>query len=105
MTDLIQVTTTFDNQKEAEKIAKMLLKKKLAACIQLIGPVLSQYWWEGKVDKANEFMLFIKTTEANFENVRELIKKNHSYELPEIIATPIVAGNEEYLEWFRKNTK
>jgi periplasmic divalent cation tolerance protein len=50
-------------------------------------------------------MLFIKTTEANFENVRELIKKNHSYELPEIIATPIVAGNEEYLEWFRKNTK
>jgi periplasmic divalent cation tolerance protein len=45
MTDLIQVTTTFDNQKEAEKIAKMLLKKKLAACIQLIGPVLSQYWW------------------------------------------------------------
>lgn len=103
--ELIQVNTTFDNKDEAEKVAEILLEQKLVACVQILGPATSKYWWEGKIDKATEYVCFVKTTKELFEEVKSVIQANHSYELPEIIALPIADGEAEYLEWFKGNIK
>jgi periplasmic divalent cation tolerance protein len=95
----IQITTTTETKEEAQKIAQYLIEKKLAACVQIIGPVESTYRWKGNVETANEWLCLIKTLEGLFEKVETAIKKLHSYKTPEIIAVPIVKGSKEYLKW------
>ncbi len=98
------VLTTLPNQSEARKISKLLLKKKFAACVNLIGPMESSFWWQGKIDRAREFLLLIKTRRAHFNRLRKFLEKNHPYEVPEIVAFRIAEGNASYLNWIKKST-
>ncbi len=92
------VFVTAENQQEAQKISEAILNKKLAACINSFE-VTSQYWWENKLHKHPETMLIIKTVKDKFSELMKVIKENHSYSVPEIIALPIVKGNPKYLLW------
>ena len=91
------VTTA--SKKEAETIAQRLLEAKLIACANIIGPVSSRFLWSGKIDKAEEYLVFMKSRMELFEKLSESVKASHNYEVPEIIAFPIVAGSKAYLGW------
>jgi periplasmic divalent cation tolerance protein len=99
MKSFIQVFTTTETKEEAQKIAQYLVEQKLAACVQITGPIASTYRWKGKVKTANEWHCLIKTREDFYDKVEKAIKKLHSYETPEIIAVPIIKGSSEYLSW------
>ena len=97
---VVFITTPKD---KGSTIASRILEKKLAACVN-ISPVESIYWWREKLEKDEEELLIIKTTISKFEDLVEEVKKIHPYEVPEIIAFPIIACNKEYCEWIRKET-
>src|SRR3984893_5612252 len=99
MTDKIVVLSTCASVEEANRIASELVEKRLAACVNLVSGVRSVYRWKDKIEESQEVLLVIKTSRALFENVRSQIEKVHSYELPEVIALPVVDGAEPYLEW------
>ena len=99
MESYIQVVTTTDKKEDAEKIALALVEKRLAACVQITGPVISLYRWKGNIERAEEWQCWIKSKEVLYKEIEKTIKSNHPYEVPEIIAIPIVAGSGEYLEW------
>jgi periplasmic divalent cation tolerance protein len=99
MKSYIQVTTTTETKEEAGKIAQYLVEQKLAACVQITGPIESIYRWKGKVENAQEWLCLIKTRDDLYNKVETAIKKLHSYETPEIIAMPVVKGSKEYLSW------
>jgi periplasmic divalent cation tolerance protein len=105
MKSYIQISTTTETKEQAQKIAQYLVETKLAACVQIIGPIESIYHWKGKVETAREWRCLIKTREDLFEAFSAAIKKMHSYEIPEIIAIPIVKGSKEYLNWIETETK
>ncbi len=105
MGSFIQVITTTENKQDAEKIAKRLVERKLAACVQIIGPISSIYRWKDSIERAEEWLLLIKSKENLYEEVEITIKKMHSYEIPEIIALPIAIGSREYLEWLKNELK
>ena len=106
MTDKIVVLVTCGSKKEARKIAQALVQRRLAACVQEIGvPVRSMYRWKGRVECANEVLLLIKTSRKRFSAVSTLVKKLHSYEVPEIIALNIADGSREYLDWITSNVR
>lgn len=98
-TNYIVVFTTVGDEKEAEDISREILSHKLAACVNIISDISSSYWWEGKIENAQEVLLIIKTKRVLFKELEALIKKHHTYEVPEIIALPIIYGSEEYLNW------
>jgi periplasmic divalent cation tolerance protein len=97
------VLTTAGSREEAEKIAQALVERRLAACVNLVGPVQSVYRWQGKVETSAEHLLVIKTTAGLFDAVAKAIRELHSYELPECIQLPIEAGSAEYLEWIEQS--
>jgi periplasmic divalent cation tolerance protein len=99
MTDKRLVLTTASSLEESKKIARELVQRRLAACINIIPKIESVYRWEGKVEEAQEFLLLIKTTESAFARVREAIQQFHSYEVPECIALSIEEGSLAYLKW------
>lgn len=105
MKSYIQISTTTETKEEAQKIARYLVEQKLAACVQISCPIESTYRWKGKLETASEWLCLIKTRESFFKKVEAAIKKLHSYETPEIIATPIVKGSREYLKWLDEETK
>lgn len=100
----IVITTTADNQEILGQIAQRLLESRLAACCQLLGPHTSVYRWKDKIETANEWMCLIKTRKELFEPVAEVIRKLHPYDVPEIIATDVVHGSSEYLNWLHVET-
>lgn len=100
---LVMVTTA--SREEAEKIAWQLLSEKLIACANIIGPLHSLFWWAGKVEKAEEHMLIMKSRLDLFERLSEKVKALHSYEVPEIIALPIIKGSKSYLEWLNNSLR
>ncbi len=102
--DFIQVFTTTDSKENAHQITSKLLDHQLAACVQLSDPIESSYIWKGEKEISKEFKLCIKTKKELFSKVRDLILKEHSYEVPEIIATPITHINESYEKWLLENT-
>ena len=104
MSEFIQVTTTASTQEEAAKIAAALLEQRLAACAQVVGPVESRYWWNGKIEQSTEWLYLIKTIRGKFPAVEAAIRANHSYEVPEIVVCPIELGSDLYLEWLRRET-
>lgn len=104
MKTFIQISTTTETKKQAQKIARYLVEQKLAACVQISGPIESTYRWKGKVENAQEWLCLIKTRESLFGKVEAAIKKRHPYETPEIIATPIIKGSREYLNWLDNET-
>jgi len=105
MEEYIQVFTTTEKKEDAEKIAKALVEKRLAGCIQIVGPIASTYWWNGNVETAEEWLCFIKSKKALYEKLEKAIKEIHPYETPEIIALPIVSGSKSYLEWLNNELK
>ena len=97
--DRIVVFITVSGEAEARKIAEMLVNGKKAACVNIVPRVDSLFRWEGKLDAARESLLMVKTRASLFPEIAELVKRVHTYEVPEIIALPIVAGSEDYLKW------
>jgi len=95
---IIILVTTKDKQ-EAEKITQLLLKEYLIACANIINPVTSFFHWSGKIDKAEECLIVMKSRADLFTQVAENVKGLHSYEVPEILALPIIEGSEAYLNW------
>lgn len=99
MTEYIQVLTTLENRDDAEKIARALVEKRIAACVQIMGPLTSFFHWQGKLDSAQEYLCVIKSRNDLFQEMETIIKSMHPYEVPEILATPITKGNKDYLSW------
>ena len=102
MTEIV-ILSTVDSMGTASKIARALVEGKEAACVNIVPGIRSIYRWEGKVCDDSELLLMIKTTEARFEAVRRRIRALHPYQLPESIAIPIIAGDQEYLAWLSSN--
>lgn len=100
----IQVVTTTAEKKDAEKIAAAVLKERLAACVQISGPIESSYWWNGRLETDREYLCTMKTRKDRFPALEAAIKELHPYEIPEIVATPIVAISAEYLAWLKEQT-
>ena len=105
MEEYIQVFTTTEKKEDAVKIAKALIEKRLAGCIQIVGPIVSTYWWKGNVEIAEEWSCFIKSKKILYEELEKAIKEIHPYETPEIIAMAIVSGSKDYLEWLSSELK
>lgn len=105
MAEFIQVLTTVDNEDDGVRLGRGIVDARLAACVQISGPIRSLYWWQGKVDDAREWRLLIKTTAERFPELERYIKANHSYDTPEIVVTPITAGSAEYLGWVSDETR
>jgi len=95
----IAIFITASSKKEGTRIAQALLKKRLAACVNILDKIESFFWWEGKVDHAKEVLLIVKSKKDKFDRIKELVKSLHSYQVPEIIALPIVGGYRPYLKW------
>ena len=101
----LQVQTTTDSRAEAMELARAVVEARLAACAQVTGPVASTYWWEDTVERAEEWLLVLKLPAARYQAVAEFIAERHSYDEPEIVATPIVAGWESFLTWIEDETQ
>ena len=105
MSEYVQVMTTVNDSDEGIRLARSIGRARLAACVQVSSPIHSVYWWHGELQEAQEYHLFIKTTEEQVPALQEHIKANHSYEVPEIIITSIVGGSTEYLDWISTETR
>ena len=101
----IVVLVTASSKEEANKIARGLLEEKLAACVNILAGLESRFWWQGKIDSAQEVLLVIKTRKTLFNKLAKKVKSLHSYTVPEIIALPIISGNKAYLDWINDCTK
>jgi periplasmic divalent cation tolerance protein len=99
MNEYIQVLTATGRREDAERIARVLLERRLAGCVQIIGPVSSLYWWKGGIEKAEEWLCVIKSGKSLYNELEKTIKDNHPYDIPEIIAVPITMGYQDYLDW------
>jgi periplasmic divalent cation tolerance protein len=104
-TDFILVLVTTANKEEAEKIVQKLLEDKLIACANIINPVTSHFHWAGKIDCAEECLVVMKSRMNLFGTLVECVKSLHSYDVPEVLALPLVAGSEAYLGWMGKALK
>jgi len=101
MTDFSQVVVfiTAGTREEAQKIANTLLERRKAACVNIVPRVDSYFWWQGRLDTEQEALLIVKTKASLMDDLVGLVKEIHSYDVPEVIALPIVGGNQAYLEW------
>jgi periplasmic divalent cation tolerance protein len=95
----IIVMVTCASKEEARKISGRLLAKRLVACANILPKIESRFWWKGKLDSASELLVTMKTVRSNFKKIEAEVKRLHSYEVPEIIAVPIVSGSRDYLDW------
>jgi periplasmic divalent cation tolerance protein len=93
------VLVTASSEAEGLRLKKVLLEKRKAACVNIVSGVESHFWWKGKMDIADEVLLIIKTKVSAVDDIIRLVKEAHSYLIPEIIALPVIAGNEDYLKW------
>lgn len=98
------VLVTVSSSEEAETIAYALVEEKLAACVNIIPGLTSIFTWEGKLDRAAELLLVIKTRQERMKELIKTVKDLHSYSVPEIIALPIIGGSEDYLKWVDEST-
>ena len=105
MTEFIQVFTTVNSRDNADKIASKLLGERVASCVQVFGPVNTSYWWKGRIERAKEWLCLIKAKEKDYRVIETSIKKVHQYDVPEILALPILKGNIDYLKWIRSETR
>ncbi len=105
MTQHIVVFVTAGSEAEAESIAKTLVEERLAACVNIISPVRSFYRWQGGIADDREWLLMIKTQADVFDALATRVRTLHSYEVPEVIALPILAGAQNYLDWIQRETR
>lgn len=99
MSDYIQVVTTTERKEDAERIARALVEARLAACVQVLGPITSTYRWKGAIHASREWQCVAKSRLDLYARLEETIRGAHPYEVPEILALPITAGSQGYLEW------
>ncbi len=99
------IMTTTNSEQEANSLAFSLIKKKLAACVQIIPKIRSIYAWKGKIHDDQEYLLLVKAPTNQAEAIKKFIKKNHSYEIPELLVLPVSDGLEKHLGWMEKVTK
>lgn len=99
MAEYLQVSTTVGSAEEAERIGAALVEHRLAACVQVLGPISSRYRWQGEIERAEEWLCLAKTEASRYPRIEAAIRELHSYEEPEIVATAIVAGSAGYLAW------
>lgn len=102
--EFLVALVTCENQAQAEKVARGLLDKHLAACVNILPGAKSLYWWQGKIEETAECVLIIKTREANLGDLTAEVKRLHSYSVPEVIAFRIEGGNPDYLRWLADET-
>jgi periplasmic divalent cation tolerance protein len=105
VTGCCQVTTTLPDQAAADELAARVVEERLGACAQVLGPLSSTYRWQGRVERASEWYCHIKTTVERLAALRTRIRELHPYEVPEIIAVPILQGDADYLEWIQEMVK
>ena len=101
----IVVFITAKDLSEAKRISQKLLEEKLIACVNIVEGVKSFFWWQGKIDNAQEVLLILKSQESLFKKIVKTVKSVHSYEVPEVIALPIVEGNPDYLRWIDESLR
>lgn len=99
MREICQVSTTTGTREIAEQIAVELVDLRLAACVQVSGPITSTYRWQGQIENAEEWLCTAKTTREQLPAIQDVLKRLHPYEVPQLVATPIVGGSEAYLDW------
>jgi periplasmic divalent cation tolerance protein len=104
-TDYSVVFITVNDNEEAEDIARLLIENRQAACINIISGVDSRFWWQDKLESARESLLVVKTRTSLLPDIIRSVKKNHSNEVPEVIAMPIIGGNQDYLDWIDSEVK
>jgi periplasmic divalent cation tolerance protein len=103
--EYLEVRTTAGSEEEAERLSVALVERRLAACVQVLGPVASRYRWQGEIETAREWMCIAKTEVSRYAELEAAIRELHSYDEPEIVATPIVAGSAGYLDWLSASLK
>jgi periplasmic divalent cation tolerance protein len=103
--DYLLVSMTAGSSEEAEKIAEALVQERLAACVNIVPAITSIYRWQGEVHRDSEVLLIAKSRPELFHSLAARVKELHSYEVPEVIAVPIVAGSEAYLNWIDESVK
>lgn len=101
----VVIFITCQNKKEAKRISLKLLKNRLAACVNILDKVESFFWWQGKIDRAGEVLLIIKSQKTKLPRIIKLVRSLHSYEVPEIIALPIAGGYKPYLRWINASIR
>jgi periplasmic divalent cation tolerance protein len=99
MTDCIQVFTTASSQEEAARIARTLVESRLAACVQVLGPITSTYRWQGAIETGQEWLCIAKTARGLYPQVEQAIRQAHSYQVPEILAIDVAEASADYLAW------
>lgn len=104
-TEFIEVVTTVADKQHGEEIAARLVEERLAACVQLAGPVQSFYKWQGKLEKDEEYQLFIKSEQLLYNQLHDLLLEIHPYEVPQLIVLPIKGGSHDYLNWLAAELK
>jgi periplasmic divalent cation tolerance protein len=98
------VTTTVDSAEVAAQLSQMAVEARLAACGQVSGPITSTFWWDGALDTAPEWTVVFKTTDDALPALLDHLRANHPYDVPEILVTPVVGGNPDYLAWVARST-
>ena len=99
------ILITIDSREAADRLAEILLGKKLAACVNILPDVSSHFWWKGAPDTEKELLLVIKTRASLVDDIVVAVKDNHPYDVPEVIALPIIGGNPDYLAWLDAETR
>lgn len=105
MTEFIEIHWTSGSLDEARKVARYLVQEHLVACAQIVPWIESIYIWNNQLETAQESKILLKTCRENYESIKEIIKKNCTYEIPEITYTQIDGGNQEYIEWLAESTR
>jgi len=105
MTKALVVYVTAANRKEADKMAAALVEEKLAACVSIVPNISSRYWWQGRIEYAQELLLIVKTFPRLYKALEKRIRALHSYTVPEILAMPVVEGNPAYLKWMKDSLR
>jgi periplasmic divalent cation tolerance protein len=105
LAEYVQVQTTTDSRAEALELSRAVVDARLAACAQVAGPIASTFWWDGAVQREEEWLILLKSPADRFAELAAFLTSRHSYDEPEIVAVPIVAGSVAYLSWVRDETR
>lgn len=103
--EALQVITTVDDRDKAHELARALVEARLAACAQVVGPIRSYYWWQGRLEEAEEWLLQLKTRPELYDELEAALRARHPYTVPEILAFPVARGHAGYLEWLQRETQ
>ena len=105
MDEFVQIQTTTATRAEAEALARALVERRLAGCVQIVGPINSTYWWQGEVESAEEYLCLIKSSRESYPALEAAIDEVHPYDVPEVLAIPVAAGSAAYLGWLREELR